>query len=323
MANPNFFRKLITKSFIEEAKLPAETRTKFNLKNILWIFGGALVLVILVICLYTPDDSKRKVAPPNSVPDYSRPSSTGTIATGSEVVGRSNSAHPSQFGGGGIGYGGANGAVAFSGGGAGRNRNANQVIKRGANGSDPGAQIPIGTMIGARFLTAVRSVNSGSPVVAQITQEVLSDNGTSIPVNTKVIGSASFDEGSHRIQMRFNTLVYEDGSQHAIQAVAMMQDGSAGLEGDYHSGRTEQQIGKFIGNFVGGLAAGMQTTTTPGAFGSATQTGSVRNGILNGISLSAQDEAKTYSDDLANQKPSMAINAGAPFFIFLEKEYLP
>lgn len=178
-------------------------------------------------------------------------------------------------------------------------------------------------MIRATLLNTVRSTNTASPVIALITQDVANDSGTSIPANTKVIGNATFDDASRRIQIRFSTLIYEDGSQHGIQATAMMQDGSAGIDGDYHSGRGEQQAGRFIGNFIGGLADGLRTQTTPGMFGNSTQEGSIKNGLLNGVSLSAQDQAKAYSDDLTNTRPSMSIDAGSPFFLFLDKEYLP
>jgi hypothetical protein len=204
-----------------------------------------------------------------------------------------------------------------------RSRSAAQVIRRGAGGNDPGAKIPIGSLIGVRLVNTVRSTNTASPVIAQVLQDVTNDNGISIPANTKVIGTATFDDSSRRIQMRFSMLVYEDGSQHGIQATAMMQDGSSGIDGDYRSGRSEQQIGRFIGNFVGGLADGLRNQSTPGMFGGVTQEGSIKNGLLNGVALSAQDQAKAYSDDLSNTRPNMTIDAGTAFYLFLDKEYLP
>jgi hypothetical protein len=44
---------------------------------------------------------------------------------------------------------------------------------------------------------------------------------------------------------------------------------------------------------------------------------------LGGVALSAEDVTKSYSDDLTNERPSMSINAGSAFYLFLEKEYLP
>jgi hypothetical protein len=325
MAKSIFFLKLISKGFLEDAKLDAEKRIKFNLRNIIRIFLFGLTIIIILIFCFWPNEEKRKISTANPLPEYPRQSGSNAHTTAPDADPKNTGNHSSSFGGGGIGYGGSRGGnfVGGTGSGSGRSRNANQVVRRGKNGNDPGAQMPIGTMIGATLVTAVHSGSSASPVIARITQEVVNDNGTSIPANTKIIGTSTFDEGSHRIQIRFSTLVYEDGSQHPIQAMAMMQDGSAGLDGDYHSGHAEQQVGKFIGNFVEGMAEGLKDQTSVGMFGNATTSGSVKNGLLTGTALSAQDESKYYSDSLTNQKPTMSINAGSHFFLFLEKEYLP
>lgn len=320
MKGSNFFRNLIRNGFFEEAKFKAETRTKLNLKNITRVFLVLLAGVVITILCYAPDESKRNVAVTGAVPDYSKPVASGASSQSAVAAGGKNAASTAPFGGGGIGYG-----VSYDMGSSkgSRSRSAAQVIRRGAGGNDPGAQIPIGSLIGVRLVNTVRSTNTASPVIARVLQDVTNDNGVSIPANTKVIGTATFDDTSRRIQMRFSTLVYEDGSQHGIQATAMMQDGSSGIDGDYHSGRTEQQIGSFIGNFVGGLADGLRTQSTPGMFGGVTQEGSVKNGLLNGVALSAQNQAKVYSDDLSNTRPSMTIDAGTAFYLFLDKEFLP
>lgn len=321
MKESNFFQKLIRNGFLEEAKFKSETRTKLNMKSIFWTFGILLVVIIILILCYAPNEDSRSISTAGAVPDYSKPVSPNSSAQGSASGPAQNGGKDSTvpFGGGGIGYGVASEQVSKSS----RNRNSAQVIRRGSGGNDPGAQIPIGTLIGARLINTVRSTNTASPVIAQILQDVTNDNGISIPANTKAIGSATFDETSKRIQIRFSTLVYEDGSQHGIQATAMMQDGSAGIDGDYHSGRTEQQLGRFVGNFIGGLADGLRTQSTPGMFGSATQEGSIKNGLLGGVAQSAQDQAHVYSDDLTNTRPSMSIDAGTAFYLFLDKEYLP
>lgn len=321
MGKLNFFRKLIRKGFLEDAKFKAETRTKFNMKNILWVFGILLVVAILGIFAFVPTESDRIVSGADApvVLDYSKPAD-GTAQAQEHPPVKANAQGPFQTGGG-IGYGST--AYGHGGGDQSRSRNANQVIRRGQGGNDPSSQLPMGTLIEAKLLTSVRSANGASPVMALIAQEITSDSGTSIPAGTKAIGTASFDDDSRRLQLRFSTLVYEDGSQHGIQAIAMMGDGSAGLSGDYDSGQAKRQIGTFIGNFVGGLADGMKERTSGGVFGGAVEPGSVRNGVLNGVTLSAQDQAKFYSEDLTSTRPSMSIPSGASFYLFLEKEYLP
>ena len=317
----SFFRSLIDKTFIDAAKFKAETRNKFNLRNILITFGVTLIFMVVLILFFIPDESKRDVKSTAHL-EYNKPSGSqnGALNNGTEQVGGGSRGSAFYDPSHGIGYGTDSGGQSA---GASRNRNANQVIRRGANGNDPSAQLPMGTTIGATLLTSVLSTNTASPVIALITQDVQSSGGNSIPQGTKVIGSATFDEASRRISIRFHTLVYLDGDQHQIQAVAMMNDGSAGVSGDYHSGEAKRQIGKFMSNFVGGIADGMKERTGGGLFGSSIEPGSIKNGLLNGVELSAEDQAKSYSDDLTSEKGTMSINAGSQFLLFLEKEYLP
>ena len=105
--------------------------------------------------------------------------------------------------------------------------------------------------------------------------------------------------------------------------MGLMADGSAGLSGDYHSGEGKRQVGRFLGNFIGGLADGMKERSASGQSGISYEPGSIKNGVLNGITLSGADQAKSYSEDLSQSKPSMNLSSGHSFVIFLEKEYLP
>jgi hypothetical protein len=317
MGFKNFFQKLASKSIFEQTKLSAEKRTKLNVKNITTIFVTILIIVLLGILCSSLSEDDRQVQSA-SIPDYSKPLA-GNTAQSPEKQSQSNQGKSHFNNGGGIGYSATYGSSSTNS----RSRNANQVIKRGQNGNDPGAQIPVGTMIGAKLLTHIHSGNTASPVIAQITEEIVNDSGIAIPINTKIIGTSTFNEEMRRIDIHFSTLVYEDGSQHSIQAMAMMKDGSAGLSGEYHSARTAQQIGKFIGNFTSGLADGLKERIAGGAFTGSIEPGSIKNGLLNAVELSAEDVTKTYSDDLSNEKPSMSLNAESPFFIFLEREYLP
>jgi type IV secretory pathway VirB10-like protein len=207
---------------------------------------------------------------------------------------------------------------------SGRTRTSNQVIRRGEGGNDPGSRLPMGYGVPARLLNAVLSTDSASPVVAEITQDVFASQSTlSIPAGSRVIGSASFDDSSKRIQLRFHTFVYPEGDQHGLQGIGLMRDGSAGIAGDYHSEDFKRQSGRFLGNLIGGIADGMKERQASGPMGIPMEAGSLKNGILNGIALSAQDQAKQYATGLEGAKPYMTLEAGQNFVIFLEREYLP
>ena len=169
-------------------------------------------------------------------------------------------------------------------------------------------------------MNAVVSVNSSTPVIAAIASD---DVSREIPAGSKAIGSAKFDEAAKRINVTFHTIVYPDGEQHGVQGVAMMPDGSAGLAGDYSSGEGKRQFGRFMGYFVGGLADGMKARTQGGVFSGPIEPGSVRNGILNGVAQSAEDQAKQSSDSMGNTTASMSLPAGTEFVFYFEREFNP
>ena len=205
---------------------------------------------------------------------------------------------------------------------ASKNHNANQVIPRGANGSNPESALPTGFGIPVRLVNSIQSGESSTPVIAEVTEDINSRSELTIPKGTRVIGQASVDDSARRIQVHFQTLVYPEGEQHSVQGLALMPDGSAGLVGDYHSGSGTRQLGRFLGTFVGGMAEGMTERQSAGLMGSY-EVGSVRNGLLNGVSQSAQDQTRAITDDLSNTKPTMTLPSGQSFILYLEKGYQP
>jgi len=317
MEKPGIFRYLIRNSFYEEAQFAAEKRKKLKLKSILFVSSIALVIVLLGIAFLMPNDGGRQVqAPP--ILEFPPGSVSSEVPPGGPPSQKQNGDHPVRSTPG--------SRTSIQGGGASsRTRTANQVIRRGMNGSgDPNEQIPVGSVIRAELQNTIQSANTGSPVIAVTLQETQSQDGITIPKGTKILGSGNFDDQNRRIQIQFQTLIYEDGTQHPIQAMAVMPDGSAGLDGDYHSGEGKRELGQFFGNFVGGLADGMKERTSGGGFyGGSIEPGSIKNGLLNGVSISASDEAKNISNNMGNERPSMSIKAGFQFLLFLQKEYVP
>jgi hypothetical protein len=204
-----------------------------------------------------------------------------------------------------------------------RNHTAVQVIRRGSGGGDPAAALPLGYALSVRLMNAILSTDSASPVIAEVVEDVYSHGVLSIPAKTRAIGSVRFDDSSRRLQLKFSTLVYPEGDQHPVQAIGMMPDGSAGLDGDYHSGEGSRKVGHFLSHFIGAMADGMKDRQASGAFGIPYEPGSLKNGILSGISLSAEDEAKSITENLSSAKPTMTLPSGQSFLLFLEREYIP
>jgi hypothetical protein len=312
MGDGLFKKHVIDRYFLEKA-CPYTKRRLFRMNSVYWLGAISLILFIGIVMF--------SGSPPKTVSgqglEYNTNGAPSNTSNGPQN-GNSKSSPPNSFWANGLFSGGL-----LSSGGTSTRHSANQVIRRGENGTDPTGRLPMGYGIPVRLVNAILSTNNQSPVVAEVTTEIAKDGSDSIPAGTHAIGHASFDDKSNRVQIQFTTFVYPEGDEHSLQGMAVMPDGSAGVAGDYHSGRGTRQLGRFLGNFVGGLASGMKDRTSGGLAGIPYDEGSVKNGILNGISLSAEDESKTFSEDLKNVQGYMTVSQGVSFTIFLEKEYQP
>jgi hypothetical protein len=181
----------------------------------------------------------------------------------------------------------------------------------------------MGYAVSVKLINAILSTDSASPVIAEVTSDVYSHGALAIPAKTRAIGTARYDETSRRIQLRFQTFVYPEGDQHPIAALGMMPDGSSGLDGDYHSAEGSRQSGRFLTHFIAGMADGMKECDSGGAFSQSYEPGSVKNGLLNGAALTANDEAGDLTHELQSTKPTMTLPAGALFLLFFEQQYVP
>ena len=311
-------RQLIDRFFREE-KNPYSKRKPLKISRIVGLLSvalGALIVVLLVTGGQTSHSSAKGADHPDfqiHTGEHASPVNQGVSLDPASKSGSMGSTHSMGGSGGMMGTGGTRSQT----------HAANQVIRRGAGGNDPGAALPMGQGIPVRLLNSILSTDSTTPIIAEVTDDIEVHGILSIPQGTHAIGSAQYDDTSHRIQIRFHTLVYPEGGEHGIQAMGMMPDGSAGLEGDYHSGGATRQVGRFIGYFVSGMADGMENRQQSGPFGTTYAPGSLQNGVLNGVSLSAQDQAKSLSDGLGNVKPTMTLPSGQTFILFLEHEYMP
>lgn len=201
-----------------------------------------------------------------------------------------------------------------------RQYSASQVVRSSAG---LGGGLPIGTVLPAKLVNTLLSSDAGQPAMAELPKGGAFRNAVIIPPGTKAIGSATFDDRAKRLQIRFHTLVYPEGDEHPISAVALLPDGSSGLTGDYHSGTAEKEAGRFLGNFVGGLAEGMKDRQAGGQAGIPFEPGSIKNGLLNGITASAFDRAKVLTEQMQSPRSFLEVPAGSPFVLFVEKEFVP
>jgi len=312
--------KQIDKYFLEE-RSPYSQRRKVKTKR-LKIIASTLIGGFILFVLFFGEGAERSTDKTESValkasdvpqPGYRAPKATeGGINVG-----------------GGWGSGaGASGGLSLGGGNYGRAASprqygSSQIVRGGAEGASNGFGLPMGSTIAARLLNTLLSSDSAQPVIAEVVEDGVWRNSVLVPTGARAMGTASYDDASKRLQIRFHTFVYPDGDQHPVQALALLQNGSSGIPGDYHSGATQKEVGRFLGNFVGGLADGMKERQVAGQSGMAFEPGSIKNGILNGLAMSSVDQAKSFSEGMQNVKPYLEVQGGAPFLLYLEKEYSP
>jgi hypothetical protein len=313
-------KKIIDRYFLESA-MPYSKKRPINMKSVYWCSGAALFLFIVSVLFFDPEEQTRTgkfnsselEAQTNLTLPQSKeliPSDQDELHVGLEAKSshQITSMRPS------------------SGGSTMRSRSAAQVIYRGGEGKDPTMRLPMGTSFLVRMINQVHSNSSSSPAIAEIIDDVYSPgdlNTLIIPRSTRAIGNAMYDESNQRIQIQFNTLVFPEGDQHSIQAIALMIDGTSGVLGQMHSGANLRRSGKLLGHFVGQMAHGMKEKQGVSQGGVLYEAGSVKNGVLSGIEAVAMDEAKSYSEDLSQTKPTMTLAAEAQFLIFLEREFNP
>ena len=301
--------KSVADFFLNEEHVYSKKRT-IKLKHVGLVFG-VLVAMVFVLGAVFDGQSKRERLAAEVKKDLKEQTATAELAPHSGTASESDryislSSMPNRRGGGGGSF-------------SQMQRNATQIIKRGENSADA---LPVGTIFSVRLLGKVESTDNSSPVQAVILEDVLSPvQSLVIPKGTRVIGNGQLDAARERLQVRFNTLVFPEGEQFQISALAAMMDGSSGLAGDFSSGTFRRHASQLIGTFVGGLAQGLKDRTSAGALGIPMETGGVKNGILNGVTESAQSYAQDEAQTMGQGGASISIPAGTKFILFLQQEF--
>ncbi len=120
--------------------------------------------------------------------------------------------------------------------------------------------LPAGTKIPAMVKDSIFSFNVGAPVTAVVTNDFLKDSSVLIPKESKFLGEAGVLRSLNRINVHFELLIFPDGTEHRVRALALSEDGSAGVKGRV-SKHTDMKVLKAIGEttlagvslFAGGI----------------------------------------------------------------------
>lgn len=109
--------------------------------------------------------------------------------------------------------------------------------------------IPTGSKVKAHLANAIFSFNVTSPVVAVVDEDFVKDKEVTIPKGTQFIGDAAILKSLDRINTRFSVMVFPDGKEIKVNAMALSLDGSGGIKGKVDK-QTDISIFKAIGETV-------------------------------------------------------------------------
>lgn len=199
--------------------------------------------------------------------------------------------------------GGASTRAAGGGSGSQKNHNTSMVLSR--SGSDSRFSLPSGAVIRVRIISRITVSSDPMPVIGFITQDVVNDSMLAIPSGSKLYGEATFDESTEKAQISWRSIVMNDNRRRDIQAIAVTDDGQAGIYGDVKSNALKNVVGHTVTRFIGAYAEGSMTRSMLGV-----STGGVENGLKQAISDTAKDQAEQWGNDLKKEKKWVEISSG-------------
>ena len=171
-----------------------------------------------------------------------------------------------------------------------------------------GIAIPPGSMIEAVLISGA----SNGPIKASVSRPLIVNGETLIESGTTLLGMGSSTQ--ERLFVRFNKLVFQDGTFEDIQAEAI--DGGdkiAGLKGSKIGGMGLKLAAGIALNVLGGVSAGLQDQDV--VHGVAVQKPSLKNALLNGTGKAAVDESREFMNDVHGQQPIIEVPEGSTIFV--------
>jgi hypothetical protein len=189
-----------------------------------------------------------------------------------------------------------------------------------SSNNQPTPDIERGAFIVARLMNKIVSENQATPVFAKVQKAAENDRGEVIPEGAIIIGNTRDTGSERRIYVEFTTAKFPDGKAHPFKGQLLSPDGSAGLAGEYTSGKGEKLGAAAISAFVAGTSAGLMTYS-PGAFGGSTPEGNVRNGILGGLGNTANYATDLFTEDMRNSKGVISANPGLLLLVYMDGDF--
>lgn len=197
----------------------------------------------------------------------------------------------------------------------GREKNATMILSR--SGNDAKNQLSTGTRIFIRTADKIVVSTQAMPLVGFVMKDVTHDDELAIPQGSKVQGSVSFDDSSERATINLTSIIFPDGRERQISAVAIGADEQLGVEGNIKSNAFQNTAGLALTRFIGAYAQGSMSSGQLGA-----QSGGSKNGMKNAISATAEDRASAYAEDMKKQKKWIELTNGTQFTAVLNQSFI-
>ena len=166
-----------------------------------------------------------------------------------------------------------------------------------------------GTKIPALLGERVFSFNVDAPVVAVLSKDFMAGEKVVIPKGSKFLGGANVLKSLDRINVRFHLLVLPDGREIQVNAMALSEDGAAGIKGKTEK-HTDMKVFKAIGESllsVGSLFLGR---------GSSTDAFNLEDQLRLNVAQNLSDDAQRSLQGVKIEK-SVTVEGGKPVFVFL------
>ena len=188
--------------------------------------------------------------------------------------------------------------------------------------------MPFGTLLKCKLVNTIDSANLETPVIAVLLEDVWQNGKRVIPANTLVHGTARSGRMRDRVTAtgawRF---VWQDGRELVFNGVALdreyeheidgygITDGSGGIKGRILATDDLQELKMLASAALSGFARGTQDRTQ-NALGT-TITGSVSNGVREGVGDVFDLYAKRTLKDIEENGYFVRVAAGKEFYVYV------
>lgn len=187
--------------------------------------------------------------------------------------------------------------------------------------------VPFGTLLKCKLVNTVDSAALGTPVIAVLLEDVWQNGKKVIPANTLLHGMAKPGRARDRIAVGGTwRLVWQDGRELSFSGLALdreydhdidgygITDGSAGLRGQILAADGLQDLKILAAAAMSGFARGTQDRTQT-ALGT-TITGSVNNGLREGVGEVFDVYARRTLRDIEENGYFVRVPAGKEFYVY-------